>query len=822
MPYEFLKEFVYRTPSNHFNSSEEFMESIYIASPILYRESLKKSELIKTKISLKKYQQRSSIRCTPFGLFAGCGVGSWGEDNMIIRDFKYRLTRLDMNVVCELASIMLRHKEIKKHLVYYKNNSLYKINGRYRYVEYFIKNSSRNYQITSVESSSYINQILCLVENGANYFDLVKCVVSFGVNEIEAELFLDELVSSQLIVSNLYPNLTGINFFDEIIDILFKIKKSTTSNEVAGLYSLLCEIKNDINELDKSFHNPVLNYEKIHEKIKQIIPSISEENLLQSDLYFISKNASIKTDIQEQLIESILFLSKLFPNDKNDNIEIFKKKFTEKYGEREMPILIALDDLNGIGYLNNNSTINFLIDDLPDQKDLRFKIKWDSTNSLLLRKITESNIDKSGEITLTDEDIIGANSIHELPASIPLHFSVVSKKRNEIYLKGAGGSSAGTLISRFAGGQKGVSDILSQISQHEMHFYNNKIIAEIVHLPENRAGNILLRPGVYNYEIPYLAKGSSENIINLDNVYISVTSNKVILRSKTDSKEIIPRLTTAHNYTLSSLPLYRFLCDLQTQYYSNYSFRFTWGILEKEFSFLPRVTYKNVILSPRTWIIHEEKIQELGLYILKDNIEKILEWAKDLELPFSFVLSDGDNELFVNLEDEISVHAFNSVIKKRKKIKLQEFLYDVNDSLIHDSKGESCTNEIIATILNHNKNVIDNSHRSTFINENVQRKFLLGSEWLYYKIYGNSREIENILIEKLLPLILSLKNKNVLKKWFFVRYNDTLDHVRLRLQISDLEYLSEVQLKICDLLTPLLANESVNNLLTILWIEKYK
>ncbi|WP_291149920.1 thiopeptide-type bacteriocin biosynthesis protein [Flavobacterium sp. UBA7680] len=66
----------------------------------------------------------------------------------------------------------------------------------------------------------------------------------------------------------------------------------------------------------------------------------------------------------------------------------------------------------------------------------------------------------------------------------------------------------------------------------------------------------------------------------------------------------------------------------------------------------------------------------------------------------------------------------------------------------------------------------------------MQRDFFLGSDWLYYKIYTGPKTSDIILIEKLEPIILKLKKKNIIQKWFFIRYNDGDPHIRIRFLIK--------------------------------------
>jgi hypothetical protein len=90
----------------------------------------------------------------------------------------------------------------------------------------------------------------------------------------------------------------------------------------------------------------------------------------------------------------------------------------------------------------------------------------------------------------------------------------------------------------------------------------------------------------------------------------SVKSGKVLLRSRKLDRYIIPRLSNAHNYSLGKLSVYRFLCDLQSQDITT-NLGFSWGPLEHEAYFLPRLCYKNIILRPAQWNIGAKQLNAL-------------------------------------------------------------------------------------------------------------------------------------------------------------------------------------------------------------------
>ncbi len=66
------------------------------------------------------------------------------------------------------------------------------------------------------------------------------------------------------------------------------------------------------------------------------------------------------------------------------------------------------------------------------------------------------------------------------------------------------------------------------------------------------------------------------------------------------------------------------------------------------------------------------------------------------------------------------------------------------------------------------------------MNKNIQRTFIIGDEWLYYKIYCGTKTADLILTEVIKPITEKLLTNNIIDKWFFIRYSDPKLHLRVR------------------------------------------
>src|SRR5256884_9919165 len=72
-----------------------------------------------------------------------------------------------------------------------------------------------------------------------------------------------------------------------------------------------------------------------------------------------------------------------------------------------------------------------------------------------------------------------------------------------------------------------------------------RAFAEVVHLPEGRVGNILSRPVLRGYEIPYLGRSGAPAArqLPLSDLLVSVQGERIVLRSRRLGRDVIPRVS---------------------------------------------------------------------------------------------------------------------------------------------------------------------------------------------------------------------------------------------------------------------------------------
>lgn len=688
-----------------------FREALYLASPELCTqiERWQKGEVTKTekteslKHSIIKYAVRMSTRCTPFGLFAGCGVGQFhNKTNILLEKITAcnRSTRLDYTVLNTLQKEVLKDTAINAKFKYYPNNSLYQVHDHYRYIKYCIKDNKRDYSLDGVMVTDYLKKSIESSYQGKTVNELATLLVDDDISYDDATVFMEELKENQILVSEIEMTVTGPNYLHTLINRIQSIDKN---NQIV---KSLIDINQKLKKLDDSFGNTINDYIAIKNNVKQLLPNVTSKHLFQTDTFTNPKQNTIDWKLKYQLKRVFMFFNTITLPSANTNMVEFKKEFFKRFETAEIPLALALDVETGIGYAKRNEDSDELLEDfIFNYPKKRYKkINWSDFDDIMLEKYSKALSSHAYTIMLADDDITDIGTTHkgkmlsylDLPETMSAMLEVYSSK---IFIDSIGGSSAINLLGRFGSGEEALYKHILEIQEIEEKLNPNSIIAEIVHLPEARTGNILHRPNIRTYEIPYLAESSlhKDKHIPISDILVSIKNDKIVLRSKKLNKEIIPRLDNAHNYSHNPLPIYHFLCDLQSQNKRSW-IGFSWSSLLEQQEFLPRVEYMNFILSKARWRIRTKDFKLLfeGNCLLKN----IKTWQNKLKLPDYVELTVGDNKLCINLKNKTMLKVLYSSVKQSKWFILEEFLPSSENTIVKDVEGNLFCNQVVVAFYN--------------------------------------------------------------------------------------------------------------------------
>ncbi len=762
-------------------------EAIFLASPVLYEryrlwlEGKEVSERQQLAMTLYQYLVRMTMRSTPFGLFSGCSFSVMDEElstYIYNRKSVSRYIRLDAEYLGALRNVLLSRKEIWSRLTIFPNPTLYVAGDTFRYVELHHDGGDEQSFVTATDDTPFLRLILDSVGEGVTFYDLVERLVAAGAEEAESIDYLSELLNS------------GILFFDLGITLtdpaqLEAIAGKLSSARVTGpVVDRLQELQGRMSCQEEG----IGKYRRMEESLEALGVKAAGRNIVQVDTFFETQKDEVIRHLFGSLQSRLSKLMVLNRLTENPALLRFKQRFNARYEEMEVPFNLVLDPETGIGYgsgdMDASDGYTPLLDDLtvPDADPgvTTWRQWW---IDFLLDKYAHTIRRHENEIVLSDEDLSyiathNAGNTESVPygsfvlGSLLANSAAAAGNGDYLFhLSAFSGPSALPLLGRFACGNKDLEGALRQCAAGEEAFHKDVILAEVIYDSGGKVSNIAGHPAFYRYEIPYLGQASvgSAFQIPLDDLMISVRGGKVILRSRRLNRRVVPRLSNAHYYP-NGLPAYRFLCDLQYQD-SYLDIRWDWSVM-KNSSSLPRVRYQNIILSRATWMLREEELKGLK----KAEIAAALE-AKGI--PGQFVIVSGDNELLIDRNVPCSVDLLILQLRKHKTLRLTEFLM-TSDRCWLQKEGMHYAHELVIPLVNQKASPLAGFSQAPA--SLVPRRFPVGSEWLYLKIYCGVKSANTILTAQLYPAIRKMLEDGVIKKFFFINFSDPEFHLRLRFQ----------------------------------------
>jgi len=797
MNYRFLNNVLLRSPLydyhqyspaqiTHVIKDPFFQVSLYLASPQLFEIAAAKEfnyEALNARegLSLMRYYNRMSFRPTPFGSFSSFTMLPWGNSGLIDL-VKKEQTKLHLNIDQEITLRLVRglNKNEIFNNSYTCNPSLYRSGKDFRFVKtsYPDNRDKVFFDLESIESNkltiALFNFCLGSYQKGEEIIEhMIKIT---GCDWEAASDYLRFLIEANIILPLTSPNIIGQDYLTRLLH-----------HPEIPVTPLQQSLRN-INEKLKTIDFPDCgDMSKITMGIQNILSDQGQATATQVFYSGLERNrisGNLPSEYQEQIMDGLTALNVLSLPAQSSALQQFIEDFKVRYDKQKVLLTQAVDPESGIGYgpliasAGDTDLIRHV--NFSEHQGDKVMLEWTAIHSLLLKRWNEKS-ERSYAIELTEEDISAIKRDQKSlpPPTIPVVFRVID---NQIYIESAGGASATALIGRFSLWSNAVHDLARQLAVKEQSANPDVIFADIGQISDSHADNINRRQHIYDYEITVNAISTLavDHQIPLSDLWLSVVDNELVLESKMLKRVIVPRLTSAYNYNRNNLGVFRLLCDLQYQgLRGNYSFE-----LENYFpgmAHYPRLVYKNTILAAAIWHLSKENLKKLKEASQQDAVVRLKELRAELNLPAVIALSKFDQQLVFNLDKEEEVVFLAGCLNSVDEAVLQEFF--MPDKRIVSSGGQPLINQFIAFLVQDKMVYPGDLTPDTPAHKKMAQEYILGSKWLYLKLYCAPAIANDILIKKLLPVLKQLKQAELMS-WFFIRYRDSGYHIRLRLRIN--------------------------------------
>ncbi|MFY7928151.1 MAG: thiopeptide-type bacteriocin biosynthesis protein [Oligoflexus sp.] len=667
------------------------------------------------------------------------------------------------------------------------------------------KSNGFEYVHSEVSGSKELNAILAEFVIPHGWKDAVqKLTNGFGASPQDSEALLNELLDSGVMSVQLPNRTSALCWLAEVL-----AKANSPAQVELEPYIAILELLNRVAQSGRNAEIFASTCEDLSLALSQTLSiDLRNETVIQLDL--IGRGPG---GVSEKWLSGVTQQAEKLINlcaQENTVLQGFITKFRERFEDSPVPLLEAIDQEDGVQFMDTPPARSELLDGIRFSPGLQARSSTQPPDGRLAQALDTLVYPIDGaSIDLAE---VLSRSKNAQASSIPHVNSVTGKSLHLQVLVDSSGTVLATAVHSIAGAT-GVEMIgrfttidsqscsvaanhLAQLdNEQRFHSGRRQVRAELHHVPAGRLLNVVRRSAELCADWISITDWHNEQrgSIRLSDLYLQLSGSKLSVFDKERCLEVLPSLTSVHNSHLKALPVYAFLASLahESPVKIDLSGPRSWRILKHT----PRVVFGDLIVKRATWTFSGQSLLLLkGL--LADSCTSTFSFnGVAPSMPRYVTLDEGDNSLLIDLDSSAMRKMLLDEINQSKKISLAESLLSVVDSSVSLQATQLLEIVIPYTITDGAVDVraeaysrgdskhpleIDEIDKSWDPNT-----FILG-DWRYWKIYCSSEQSDVLLFSVIMPMIERLLDAKLIDKWFFVRYNAPSYHVRLRYRVRSI------------------------------------
>ena len=796
--------------------------ALFVASPSLVErlESLKandRKQQQKMTMSLLKYFLRSSFRSTPFGLFAGIHQGIVSTSTQLMASERYKdakSSRLDMFYLTEIRDRLTRPEVLTAEHQVYANPTLWLRDNHFHYIDAYQSKEQRQFRLSAVRFQPYLAKILQWCKQPVTVMSLRLQFLQEYPDCAEETLihYLQQLADERVILLYLPLVITDGNPDFPFAHALATFGAPADSAVITGALQQL-------HAFDQAVPGVAADLQQVSAILRQLDYPVHDAKLVQTDCWRAMQACTLDRQLGPRFTPVLLSLLQLMKPRKTA-LEDFAQAFSARYESAKVPLLAVLDDESGISFSTETGFDSPLLAGIPLRKSK--SVTQTSVFNQIVRQLAQTP--HATNLQFSSADLLAgvekSTLLRQLPTSFAIKFALFGDMADPlIHYQGCSGPSAANLLGRFCHLNAGLEQHVKEHLAAEQALMPEALLAEVVHLPDGRPGNVIARPALRPFEIVLLADSGvdAEHQISLQDLSVYVENGRVCLWSERLQRRVEPRMSNAHNFSQRSLGLYRFLISLSYQ-----SMRlplFSWPDDVLYLTYLPQVSIDHCIVSCARWRLPRTELVALQQQLAADP-QNWLDFSRKYQLPDMLCYAAGDNVLTINLSHISQLNLLLEETSGLEFVVLEEALLSQYPSGIHGPDGHYA-HEILWPVLNPStaSTKTDAPVAGSWNPGSSARQFAPGSEWLSCKIYCGRSSAE-LLLQMLAPAFQQWQKLGWCSQWFFLRYGDPDWHLRLRFRGQPEVLLGQLYPALYQLCLPYIQSGRVNNLMIVSYIRE--
>jgi thiopeptide-type bacteriocin biosynthesis protein len=719
----------------------------------------------KTPLRALSYLLRMCARPTPFGLCAGIGRVSVGEGTSLAIEDEARwrtYTRPDMQMLLQLAA-SLEQSEKRSGIRYVANECVVERGGRLFVTNVAMANQevsggaiSAKQRAVTLKNTDAVSAVRGFCEVPRSLGDIAERLAGqFAAPLPDALQLTQQLIEAGLLISELVPSPVGnpsaflLERFQEL-DAAFYAGVRDATGAAAAL------------DLLPVTQRTAGDYRAVHAAFNAVLPDATNTPI-QTDLSIAFSGTLGKAVLRD--VE--LFTEYSARMGCRTTLQRLHDTFLERYEgvERMVPLLELADENLGISIPETPTRI---------ERDVAAR------NALLFRLACEAARTGAEEVAIDDAmmDVIAPPLAPDesLLPSTEVGFSIAATDAEAVdagdyFIVPAGyrfSDTANKSLGRFA--HTFDAETLARMRTIAREGETpGSISAEFAFaLRDERAYNVATRPSLYDRELRVgIGQPPAKAALSPNDLWVGIDRGRFFLWSHALQSRVDIRETHAFATAFRAPDLCRLLALLRYDGARTLD-EFDWGDAAG-CTYLPRVRIGRIVLALRQWNFD---VRGFDLRIERER------W----NIPRYVYLAEEDRRMLVDLDSPVADALVADLAGSRKRLVLFEALPLPDREWVRGTRGAHVS-EFIAEAVRAYKPVPAPMDAPVLFSARTVHG--PGSEWTFAKLYCGRQTTGHVLQTRIAPLIAGLRSEGAIDRWFFVRYGDPQDHIRLRFRATE-------------------------------------
>ncbi|BFV61055.1 lantibiotic dehydratase [Kitasatospora sp. CMC57] len=738
-------------------------------------------------LKARRYLDRMSHRPTPYGLFAGVALGTWGAGtDLAVRRMPGRTgTRLDAAWLLALVEQLESDLLVRRQLGFVRHGAVLVSAGRLYLLD---PPGSASAQppgsapgCLSLRATAPVLALLEAAGTTVPYGQLVKAVrdaVPTAPAE-RAEELIERLRRAGVLLTDLRPALTVADPARYLAQRLTGVVDAT---DRPGRLRRLVEEAAKCDRLGPA--DGLALRRALLPTARDLVPDVS--TVLQTDSTVELTGRTLHHAVARAATQAVdlLLRTSTLPARPPD-LAGYRRAFEERYGlQRPVPLLELVNPHLGLGFPEDHDVSSARTAGPPGRDEALMQL---AARALASGADTVALDDRTLACIEHEVDPRGLPPTLELLATVEAP-DAACVDRGEFALvvsPGVGSSAAGRSLGRFAFllGEQAPRRPAARPGVDP-----DRVDADLLYQPlVARAANVAICPPRHGHVVRIGTGDHPQDppAIPLDEIVVGVEDSGLVARWGVDGPRL--RLHVPHMVNWDGAPrLARFLLRIEQPPVLQ---AFDWGAANR-LPYLPRLTCGPVVLTPARWRLGPTLLGTDGRAGFPAALD---EFRRTWRMPDQVRLIEYDNHVTVDLDRPEDVEEIRRTLNRAGTVILQQCSPVRDRAWLPGPDGLRIAEVVVPLALTTRPEPPARTAPAaarprprvrTAVDHTVRRAGP-GSRWIYLKLYAPSVTHDDLLTGTVADLVdRALRSGSVLG-WHFLRYADPAPHLRLRFELVD-------------------------------------